>query len=172
MTITVITGADKGLGYETARRLVERGHTVYEGARDAPRGRRAAGEPGARGRRAAGEPGARPLLIDITDEGSVRAAAEAVRAEAGRVDVLMNNAGVTGAGAPDETESAVLRRVYETHVFGAVRTVHAFLPLLTGGGATVVNAGGGLGSLRVAADPELRGAVPGWAPFPPPRRPR
>ncbi|MCF3962910.1 SDR family NAD(P)-dependent oxidoreductase [Streptomyces fuscigenes] len=156
MTITVITGANKGLGYETARRLIERGHTVYVGARDA-----------ARGERAAGELGARPLLIDVTDEDSVRAAAETVRAGAGRVDLLVNNAGITGRPVrPDEPEVEVMRRVYETNVFGPVRTVHAFLPLLSGPDAVVVNVSSGLGSVGVAADPALRASLRGWAPFP------
>ncbi|MCA1218586.1 SDR family NAD(P)-dependent oxidoreductase [Streptomyces sp. 8L] len=156
-TITVITGANKGLGYETARRLIERGHTVYAGARDA-----------VRGKRAAGGLGARPLLIDVTDDASVLAAAEAVRAEAGRVDLLVNNAGITGAGAGSgESETDTLRRVYETNVFGPVRTIHAFLPLLSGPGAAVVNVSSGLGSVSLAADPELRAMVRGWAPYPP-----
>ncbi|WP_329457348.1 SDR family NAD(P)-dependent oxidoreductase [Streptomyces sp. NBC_01497] len=154
--ITVITGANKGLGHESARLLIERGHTVYLGARDAERGKRAAAELGAR-----------PLLIDVTDDASVRAAAEVVRAEAGRVDLLINNAGITGAVAgPDESAADTLRRVYETNVFGPVRTIHAFLPLLSGPGAVVVNVSSGLGSVGLTADPELRTAVPGWAPFP------
>ncbi|MFE4550721.1 SDR family NAD(P)-dependent oxidoreductase [Streptomyces sp. NPDC056785] len=156
MTITVITGANKGLGYETARRLIERGHTVYAGARDV-----------ARGEQAAADLGARPLLIDVTDEASVRAAAQTVRAEAGHVDLLVNNAGITGRlTTPAEPEADVMRRVYETNVFGAVRTIHAFLPMLSKPGAAVVNVSSGLGSITVAADPTLRASVPGWAPFP------
>jgi NAD(P)-dependent dehydrogenase (short-subunit alcohol dehydrogenase family) len=155
MTITVITGANKGLGYETARRLIEQGHTVYAGARDA-----------GRGERAAAALGARPLLIDVTDDASVLAAAEAVRAEAGGVGLLVNNAGITGRGMPGEPETDVMRRVYETNVLGVVRTTDAFLPLLSGPGARVVNVSSGLGSVGLAADPALRTSVRGWAPFP------
>ncbi|MEU6357052.1 SDR family NAD(P)-dependent oxidoreductase, partial [Streptomyces sp. NPDC047072] len=77
MTTTLITGANKGLGFETASRLIEAGHTVYVGARDAERGREAAERLGARF-----------VQLDVTDEDSVKAAAEFVRADAGRLDVL------------------------------------------------------------------------------------
>src|SRR4051812_12669045 len=79
MTTTLITGANKGLGFETARRLVEAGHTVYLGSRDAERGRRAADLLGARA-----------VRLDVTDDASVAAAVEAI----GELDVLVNNAGV------------------------------------------------------------------------------
>jgi NAD(P)-dependent dehydrogenase (short-subunit alcohol dehydrogenase family) len=82
MTITLITGANKGLGRETARRLKEKGHTVYVGARDPERGAAAAAELDARA-----------LLIDVTNEESVAAAAARLEAEHGRLDVLVNNAG-------------------------------------------------------------------------------
>jgi NAD(P)-dependent dehydrogenase (short-subunit alcohol dehydrogenase family) len=82
MTITLITGANKGLGRETARRLIEAGHTVYLGARDAKRGAAAARELGAQA-----------LLIDVTDEDSVAAAAARLEEEHGHLDVLVNNAG-------------------------------------------------------------------------------
>ncbi|WP_328421506.1 SDR family NAD(P)-dependent oxidoreductase [Micromonospora sp. NBC_00389] len=116
-TVTVITGANKGLGFETARRLIEAGHTVYAGARDA-----------ARGAQATKALGARSLLIDITDDASVAAAADQVRAEAGRVraeagrvraeagrvDVLVNNAGVAGPALPaGELTAADLHRPVE-----------------------------------------------------------
>jgi len=82
MTTTLITGANKGLGFETARRLVEAGHTVYVGARDADRGRRAADQLGARF-----------VQLDVTDDASVEAAAKTLEADGG-LDVLINNAGI------------------------------------------------------------------------------
>src|SRR4030081_2600189 len=82
MTTTLITGANKGLGFETARRLVAAGHTVYIGCRDAERGRRAAAQLGAR-----------PGQLDVTDDASVRAAVPAVEAGGG-LDVLVGNAGI------------------------------------------------------------------------------
>ncbi|MFI6004522.1 SDR family NAD(P)-dependent oxidoreductase [Streptomyces sp. NPDC051366] len=156
-TVTVITGANKGLGYETARRLIEQGHTVYAGARDAHRGKQAAAALGAR-----------PLLIDITDDASVAAAAEQVRAEAGRVDVLVNNAGIAGPAAATEELTAVdLQWVFDTNVFGAVRTTRAFLPLLQSAThPVIVNVSSSLGSLAVNADPAAHADIlPAWAPL-------
>ncbi len=144
MTTTLITGATKGLGLETARRLTAAGHTVYLGARDA-----------GRGAEAAAALGARLLLIDVTSDDSVRAAAEQVRAEVGHLDVLVNNAGISGGRKPPgEVTASDMRAVYDTNVFGVVRVTHAFLPLLADSGAPViVNVSSGMGSLAVTTDP-------------------
>ncbi|MFF3457240.1 SDR family oxidoreductase [Streptomyces sp. NPDC002730] len=144
MTTTLITGANKGLGFETARRLIEAGHTVYVGARDAQRGQAAAAKLGARF-----------VQIDVTDDDSVKAAAEFVRDDAGRLDVLVNNAGIVGAGKPvGEVTGSDMQTTYDTNVFGVVRVTHAFLPLLQAGDApVVVNVSSGLGSLAATADP-------------------
>ena len=144
MTTTLITGANKGLGRETARRLIAAGHTVYAGARDEQRGKEAAAQLGAR-----------PLLIDITSDDSVQAAAELIRAEAGHLDVLVNNAGISGGlRPPGEVTAADMQAVYDTNVFGVVRVLHAFLPLLEAAGApAVVNVSSGMGSLAVTTDP-------------------
>jgi NAD(P)-dependent dehydrogenase (short-subunit alcohol dehydrogenase family) len=90
-TITFITGANKGLGYETARRLTELGHTVILGARDPERGEAAAGRLGVRF-----------VPIDVTDDASVAQAAADVEAHEGRVDRLINNAGIVGNHAKAE----------------------------------------------------------------------
>ncbi|MEU4896189.1 SDR family NAD(P)-dependent oxidoreductase [Streptomyces sp. NPDC044780] len=144
MTTTLITGANKGLGFEAARRLIEAGHTVYVGARDAHRGRTAAEMLGARF-----------VQLDVTDEDSVKSAAEFLRADAGRLDVLVNNAGIVGARKPvGEVTGADMLTTYDTNVFGVVRVTHAFLPLLEAGDApVVVNVSSGLGSLAACADP-------------------
>ncbi|MFE9362314.1 SDR family oxidoreductase [Streptomyces sp. NPDC006978] len=144
MTTTLITGANKGLGFETARRLIEAGHTVYAGARD-PR----------LGQEASERLGARFVQLDITDDGSVEAAAAFVRKDAGRLDVLVNNAGIVGVRKPvGEVTGADMRSTYETNVFGAVRVTRAFLPLLEAGkDAVVVNVSSGLGSLAATNDP-------------------
>ncbi|MBZ6136400.1 MULTISPECIES: SDR family NAD(P)-dependent oxidoreductase [Streptomyces] len=159
MTNTLITGANKGLGFETARRLVAEGHTVWAAARDAERGRRAAAELGAR-----------PLVLDTTDDASVAAAAETVAAEGG-LDVLVNNAGIEQRGADnsvtgaDGTTADLLRTVFETNVFGLVRVTHAFLPLLRRSAApVVVNVSSGLASLTGLTSPESPGyGYPGLA---------
>ncbi|MEV5824282.1 SDR family NAD(P)-dependent oxidoreductase [Spirillospora sp. NPDC052242] len=156
MSIALITGANRGLGFETARRLVAAGHTVFAGARDARRGEDAA--------RALG---ARPVRLDVTDADSVRRAAEQVRDEAGRLDVLVNNAGIIGARKPVAgTTADDMLACYDTNVFGVVRVMRAFLPLLERSAApVVVNVGSALGSLAAAADPAARAAhVPTWVP--------
>ncbi len=144
MTTTLITGANKGLGFEAARRLIQAGHTVYVGARDAHRGRTAAEMLGARF-----------VQLDVTDEDSVKSAAEFLRADAGRLDVLVNNAGIVGARKPvGEVTGADMLTTYDTNVFGVVRVTHAFLPLLAASDApVVVNVSSGLGSLAACADP-------------------
>lgn len=142
---TFITGANKGLGFETARRLTELGHTVVLGARDADRGRRAAAEIGARF-----------LLIDVTDDASVASAAADIAAHEGRVDVLINNAGIAGSlVSADELTGPETSRVFDTNVVGIVRVTAAFLPLLRASDApAVVNVTSGLGSVALTRDPE------------------
>ncbi|MBV2155622.1 SDR family NAD(P)-dependent oxidoreductase [Kitasatospora sp. SUK 42] len=145
MTTTLITGANKGLGYETARRLIAAGHTVYVGARNVERGTAAAAELGARF-----------VQLDVTDDASVAAAVATVEADGG-LDVLVNNAGIEVRspeggiiGAGDLTAD-VMREVFETNVFGLVRVTHAFLPLLERSAApVVVNVSSGLASLALA----------------------
>ncbi len=145
MTTTLITGATKGLGLETARQLAAAGHTVYLGARDEQRGQEAAAATGGQ-----------PLLLDVTSDESVQAAAKRVRGEAGHLDVLVNNAGISGGRRPaGEVTADDLRTVYETNVFGMVRVTQAFLPLLEASAAPViVNVSSGLGSLAVTTDPD------------------
>jgi NAD(P)-dependent dehydrogenase (short-subunit alcohol dehydrogenase family) len=149
MTATLITGANKGLGFETARRLVAAGHTVYIGSRDAERGCSAAEQLGAR-----------TVQLDVTDDSSVGAAARAIEAGGG-LDVLVNNAGIQDemsdnhvvVGAADLTAD-LMRRTFETNVFGTVRVLHAFLPLLQRSAApVVVNVSSGLASLTRITTP-------------------
>jgi NAD(P)-dependent dehydrogenase (short-subunit alcohol dehydrogenase family) len=144
MTITLITGGNKGLGYEAARRLSEIGHRVYLAARDE-----------SRGKAAAEAIGAQFVRLDVTDDRSVDAAATEVGEREGRVDVLINNAGIIGGGAASaETTVEDVRLVFETNVFGIVRVTHAFLPLLRKSSApTIVNVSSGLGSFGVVNDP-------------------
>jgi NAD(P)-dependent dehydrogenase (short-subunit alcohol dehydrogenase family) len=144
MTTTFITGANKGLGYETARRLVELGHTVLLGARDAERGAAAAETLGARF-----------VPIDVTDDASVAAAAADVEAHEGAIDVLINNAGVHGPyGDASGLSGADALEVFEVNLFGVIRTTHAFLPLLRRSpDPVIVNVSSGVGSLAFTHDP-------------------
>jgi NAD(P)-dependent dehydrogenase (short-subunit alcohol dehydrogenase family) len=145
MTNTLITGANRGLGYETARRLIDTGHTVWIGARDIERGRRAADRLGAAF-----------VHLDVTDDTSVSTAAKLMHDEAGHLDLLINNAGILGeVAAPDEMTVEQMRTVYETNVFGVVRVTNAFLSLLRAAPApSVINITSGMGSFTLTQDPE------------------
>jgi NAD(P)-dependent dehydrogenase (short-subunit alcohol dehydrogenase family) len=137
-TITLISGANKGLGRETARRLVEAGHTVLLGARDVERGERAADALGAEF-----------VALDVADDASVGAAADHVRARYGRLDVLVNNAGVVGPRGPlADTTAAEVLATLDTNLLGVVRLTHAFLPLLrAAANPRIVNVSSGTGRL-------------------------
>ncbi|MGW1838765.1 SDR family oxidoreductase [Streptomyces sp. NPDC002067] len=145
MTTTLITGANKGIGLEAARQLVEAGHTVFLGARDPERGRIAAERTGASF-----------LALDVTDEASVGAATRTLGERAECLDVLINNAGITGR-LKEASELTVedVKEVYETNLFGALRVTQAVLPLLRKSDSpSVVNVSSGLGSLAIAEAPE------------------
>jgi len=142
MTTTLITGANKGLGYETARRLIEAGHSVWIGARDE-----------ARGSAAAEALGGRFVQLDVTSDASVAAAAETIAANGG-LDVLINNAGITGPhSSPADLTGTDALEVFNTNVVSIVRTINAFLPTLRQSSApTVVNVTSGLGSFHAVHD--------------------
>lgn len=145
MTITFITGANKGLGFETARRLSDLGHTVLLGARHAERGRAAAEQLGVRF-----------VQIDVADDASVRRAAQDVAAHEGQIDVLINNAGIIGPHVPaGQLTGAQAMEVFGTNVAGIVRVTHAFLPLMQGSShPVVINVSSGMGSFAVTHDPD------------------
>ena len=139
MTTTLITGANKGLGLETARRLIDAGHTVYAGMRDTSKGTDAAAL------------GAHIVQLDVTDQASVDAAIASLPA----LDVLINNAGITGSHAPVEEFGADdLHEVFDTNVYSIVRMTQAALPLLsTSDNPVIVNVASGLGFPRFITDP-------------------
>jgi NAD(P)-dependent dehydrogenase (short-subunit alcohol dehydrogenase family) len=142
MTKTLITGANRGLGREVARRLLADGHDVWLAARDP-----------ARGEAAAQELGGRFVALDVTDDASVASAVERVAA-AGGLDVLVNNAGILGRRKPvPEMTADDLRLVFDTNVFGIVRVTRAFLALLERSAhPVIVNVSSGMGSLAVTTD--------------------
>lgn len=144
MTTTLITGANKGLGREAARRLIDDGHDVWLAARDPERGQATATELGARF-----------VQLDVTDDASVERAVERVAAGSETLDVLINNAGIAGGHKPvREAGADDLLHVFETNVFGVVRVTRAFLPLLEKStNAVIVNVSSGMGSLAVTTDP-------------------
>jgi len=149
--IALITGANKGIGLETARQLGAAGMTVLVGARDEARGRAA--------ERALREGGAdaRFAELDVASEESARKAAAWTEAEYGRLDILVNNAGITGTSRalPSGTPLAVMREVYETNVFGVIAVTNAFLPLLRRSAAgRIVNVSSEVGSIGLQTDPD------------------
>lgn len=146
----LITGANKSIGFETARQLGEAGYRVWLGARDAGRG-----ETAAETLRALGYD-VRFLEIAVEDDASVKAAVDRVGREDGKLDVLVNNAGIAGAFADPAMQTVGdIREVYETNVFGPIRVTQAFLPLLkAAGSASIVNVSSELGSLGALMDPQ------------------
>lgn len=149
-TTALVTGANKGIGYAIARGLAERGMTVLLGARDPGLGAKAAAE-----LRDAGLD-VREVVLDVTDAASVRAAAGHVAASAGRLDVLVNNAGISGGPVhlPDEADLDVVRRVFDTNLFGVYRVTNAVLPLLREAPAgRIVNISSGTSSMAAMTDP-------------------
>ncbi|MDO9357083.1 MAG: SDR family NAD(P)-dependent oxidoreductase [Solirubrobacteraceae bacterium] len=140
MTVTLITGANKGIGHATARQLAELGHTVYVGARDAERGELAAREIGARF-----------VQLDVTDDASVSAALATIDGAEGRLDVLVHNAGVLETGLDGPAAS----RSFEVNAIGIVRVTEAALPLLErSGDPRVVTVSSSMGSFWAVTTPE------------------
>lgn len=152
--IVLITGGNRGLGYETAARLRDLDHTVIIGARDT-----------ARGTEAAQVLGVEWVAIDVTDSASVARAAEEIARRKGRLDILVNNAGISGPRLPAaELTGEIAERVFAVNVAGPVRVINAFLPLLRQSSAPViVNVSSGMGSFAATHDPdrlESQGLVP------------
>jgi NAD(P)-dependent dehydrogenase (short-subunit alcohol dehydrogenase family) len=142
--VALVTGANKGIGREIARGLGRLGHTVLAAARDEERGALAVAELVGEGI------DARFVQLDVTEERSVGKAAERIAEEFGRLDVLVNNAGITNGldGRPSQTTVARMRKVYDTNVFGVVAVTNAMLPLLRRSPAgRIVNVSSSLGSL-------------------------
>jgi NAD(P)-dependent dehydrogenase (short-subunit alcohol dehydrogenase family) len=147
MTTTLITGANKSLGKETARLLVEAGHTVWIGARDS-----------SRGQAAAAELGARFVQLDVTDDHSVSAAFATIAASGTGLDVVINNAGIArrASGAPMEEalDGPSVLDVFNTNAVGIVRVTEAALPLLQrSANPVVVNVSSALGSFWATHEP-------------------
>jgi NAD(P)-dependent dehydrogenase (short-subunit alcohol dehydrogenase family) len=145
-TTALVTGATRGLGRETVRRLAELGWTVLLGARDEMRGKEVAAEIGG---------DVRAISLDVTSDESVAAAVAEVSEGHGRLDVLVNNAGIVGPlVGPLETGPDELLECYETNVFGPVRVTRAFLPLLRASvQPRVVMVSSGMGSITITSDP-------------------
>ncbi|NUW33267.1 SDR family NAD(P)-dependent oxidoreductase [Nonomuraea sp. SMC257] len=149
-TSVLITGGNKGLGLEAARRLAEHGWKIFLGSRDEGRGRAAADK------LAAGGADVVMVPLDVTSEESVADAVRLVREHTDRLDVLINNAGAPGRIVPPADATAEeVHSVYDTNVYGPIRVTHAFLPLLQAAEhPRVVMVSSGGGSFAVVTDPE------------------
>ena len=145
----LVTGANKGIGRETARRLAELGMTVLVGARDRERGEAAIGALRASAR------DVQLVVLDVADPESVARAAAEVAERFGQLDVLVNNAGISlGAGPPSSQGLEAMRQLFATNVFGPIAVAQAFLPLLQKApAARIVNVSSAVGSLGLEADP-------------------
>ena len=158
--VALVTGANQGIGLQIAKDLVAHGFTVLVGSRDFERGEAAAKEVG---------PDARTLQLDVTNRASITAAAERVRNEFGRLDVLVQNAAISNTRKlpgqsieeyakttrPSNVSLDEMRAVWDTNVFGVLAVYQAMLPLLRETpGARIVNVSSGVGSLTANSDPD------------------
>jgi len=159
--VALVTGANQGIGLQIAKDLVAHGFTVLVGSRNLGRGEAAAKEVG---------PDARALQLDVTDQASIAAAAERIRKEIGRLDVLVNNAAISNTSKlpgmsvqdyakltrPSNVSLDEMRTVWETNVFGVLAVTKAMLPLLREApAARIVNVSSGVGSLTDNANPSV-----------------
>lgn len=162
--VALVTGANKGIGRQIAIELIERGFDVLVGSRDPVKGNIAAQSMGQN---------AHAIQLDVTDQNSIGTAAERIKQEFGRLDVLINNAGISHAGKPgtpfseilksthiDASSISEIRTVFDTNVFGVILVTQAMLPLLRLAPAgRIVNVSSGAGSLTNNADSENPGRV-------------
>ena len=146
----LITGANKSIGFETARVMGKRGYKVWLGCRDLKRGEHAVNLLLREGIDAG------LAVIDVTHQESIDKAVQLIDIEDSKLDVLINNAGIPGTYpvAPDEQNISDIMEVYDTNVFGAIRVTQAFLPLLKSGEKSrIIMVSSGLGSLEWVSDP-------------------
>ena len=156
--VALVTGANKGIGLQIAKDLAAHGFTALVGSRNLENGEAAAKSIGA---------AAHAVQLDVTDQASIAAAAERIRNEFGRLDVLVNNAAISHTGKPGTTLEELMksnrasvasrdevRAVFETNVFGVLAVTQAVLPLLREAPAgRIVNVSSGVGSLTLNSDP-------------------
>ena len=156
--VALVTGANQGIGLQVAKELAEHGYIVLVGSRNFENGEKAAKEIGSN---------AHAIQIDVTDQASITAAADRIRNDFGRLDLLVNNAAISNAGEPGRSLEEMIRTgrasvasleevraVFETNVFGVIAVTQALLPiLLQAPTAKIVNVSSGVGSLTLNADP-------------------
>lgn len=132
--IALVTGANTGVGFQIAKALIENNYIVFVGARDLGKGKVAASQFGEN---------AIAIELDVTKQNTITAATKEIQQKFGRLDLLVNNAGISHAGKPGRTVEEVvtsnrasvasldeMHTVWETNVFGVVAVTQAFIPLL------------------------------------------
>ena len=154
MKTVLITGANKSIGFETARQLLKEGFYVYLGCRDLEKGEQAVAQ-----LKSEGLDQVEPIVIDVNNPQSVKSAKAALSAKITVLDVLINNAGIAG-GFPQnvlETGTEIYKEVFETNVFGVIEVTQAFMDmLLKAEEPRIVNVTSGLGSLTLHSDPSWK----------------
>jgi NAD(P)-dependent dehydrogenase (short-subunit alcohol dehydrogenase family) len=148
--IALVTGANKGIGYEIARGLAKQQMTVLLGCRDLSRAEKAAGQLAQEGLAAI------PVLLDVTRPETITSAAAHIDAARGKLDVLVNNAGIAREWQfkPSQVDLSLVKEIYETNLFGPMAVIQAMLPLLLRAPAgRIVNVSSSLGSLALTSDP-------------------
>lgn len=146
-----ITGANKSIGFETARQLLDLGYYVYLGSRDLEKGRQAVAQLSSNN--------VECIQIDVSDEISIKAARQVLGERTGALDVLINNAGIRGAfpQPPSSVNVDEIRKVFDTNFFGAIAVTQAFLDLLKNSKTPrIVNVTSGLASLTLHSDPSWK----------------
>lgn len=154
MKTVLITGANKSIGFETARQLLQQGYYVYLGCRDKQKGQQAVDQLQSEGLKQV-----EPIAIDVDSIGSIQAARTILGQQIKSLDVLINNAGISG-GSPQHGYDAdinVFRQVLETNFFGVIEVTQAFIDLLKQSPEPrIVNVTSGLGSLTLQNDPSWK----------------
>ena len=150
--VALISGGNRGLGHEVARRLAEDGYQVVIGSRDLAKGEQAARELGTN---------VSACRLDVTDQKSIESCIDEIRGRFGRLDVLVNNAGIAGGGwstSATDVDLDEVRATLETNLFGAWRLTQAALPLMRENGyGRIVNLSSGMGQLS-----DMDGRAPGY----------
>jgi NAD(P)-dependent dehydrogenase (short-subunit alcohol dehydrogenase family) len=157
--IALVTGANKGIGFEVSTQIARAGVTVLMGARNKAAGEEAVAKLTAEGL------DAHVVVVDIADRASVTAAAAKIEADFGRLDILVNNAGISDAedNNPSKANLDAVERTWRTNFLGAVAVTQALLPLLRkSASASIVNVSSGLGSLTQNGDHEYQKWTPNF----------
>lgn len=154
MKIALVTGANKGIGYETARQLGQLGHYVFLGSRDKKLGQNAVDN-----LNKLGLLNVEAIELDITKRETIEAAKKVIESKYGRLDILINNAGILGTIPQPASTTPIdeIRRIFNTNFFGTIQTTQEFLPLLQKSKAgRIVNVTSDLSSLTLHNDPNWK----------------